>query len=79
MNVTLPKGKSNMELEDFSNSSVVSEHLVLDKVQLQQQHHQEKPQQQVIHIHEDEIYQPALVSEADSNYSEPKYYLGKDF
>lgn len=75
-----------MDLDDFTNSTVVSEHLVLDKVQIQQQQqelqhqqqqqqHQEQQQQQ-LHIFREEIYQPPLVSEVDSNYSEPKYYLG---
>lgn len=67
LNASLVRGQSG-DFDDFTNSTALSEQLILDKV------HQHVSAYQEDHHHH---HHPQTIDQFDSDYSEPKYYLGK--
>lgn len=65
LNASLVTGQVG-DFDDFTNSTALSEQLILDKVH-----------QHVSAYEEDHHHHPKTIDHFDSDYSEPKYYLGK--
>lgn len=65
LNASLVRGQIG-DFDDFTNSTALSEQLILDKVH-----------QHVSAYQEDHHHHPPTIDHFHSDYSEPKYYLGK--